>query len=302
MRGNSGQRADAERKFPRAKRSLGQNFLRDANIARKMVGLLRIVPEDRVLEIGPGSGALTRLILEQNPAFLLLAEKDPHWAGERMRDGAGRLRVVLADALLLPWERFTLPWKFIGNLPYNIASPLLWEICARSHGLERAVFMVQKEVGLRMTAKPGTAAYGALSVWLQSFVRIKAEFTVPPQVFAPIPKVESMVLSFCPAKREEPCPRPRNFDPAALSRVLRLCFQARRKQLGVILRGLGTRTDALEDLGINPETRPEKLSPEDFQRLSARPPFCDPPDLPPCPLRRKNPEARRGARKNSNAP
>ncbi|MDR1489467.1 MAG: 16S rRNA (adenine(1518)-N(6)/adenine(1519)-N(6))-dimethyltransferase RsmA [Desulfovibrio sp.] len=289
---------------PKARRSLGQNFLRDANIAQKIAGLLHITPEDRVLEIGPGSGALTGFILKHNPALLLLAEKDPYWAAERMRDGAGRFQVVLADARLLPWERFTLPWKFIGNLPYNIASPLLWEICSRASGLERAVFMVQKEVGLRMTAKPGTAAYGALSVWLQSFAGIKAEFTVPPQVFAPRPKVESMVLSFCPAKPEESLPgrRDRNFDPEALSRALRICFQARRKQLGVILRGLGARADVLEELGIDPQTRPERLSTEDFQRLSARPPFCDPPGLPLCSHRRKTSGACREARKNSNAP
>ncbi|MDR2800751.1 MAG: 16S rRNA (adenine(1518)-N(6)/adenine(1519)-N(6))-dimethyltransferase RsmA [Desulfovibrio sp.] len=302
MRGNFGQRADAEQKFPKARRSLGQNFLRDANIARKMAGLLRITPEDSVLEIGPGSGALTRFILKQNPALLVLVEKDPYWAGERMRDGAGRLQVVLADALLLPWDRFTLPWKFIGNLPYNIASPLLWEICSRASGLDLAVFMVQKEAGLRMTAKPGTSAYGALSVWLQSFARIKAEFTVPPQVFAPKPKVESMVLSFCPAKPEDSLSGRRNFDPAALSRALRICFQARRKQLGVILRGLGAGTDVLEDLGIDPRTRPERLIPEDFQRLSARPPFRDPPGLPLCPCRRETPDVCRGARKNSDAP
>ena len=248
---------------PQAKKSLGQNFLQDANIARKIVKALEIGHNDAVLEIGPGPGALTGIVKEYAPARLVLVEKDHHWAKVRMQEGQGSLSVVLADALSMPWERFTVPWKFIGNLPYNVASPLMWDIFSKAPGLTRAVFMIQKEVGLRIAAKPGTSAYGALSVWIQSFMRPKLEFIVPPQVFHPRPKVDSAVLSFVPLPAGS-----FSFNPEALARAVKTCFQMRRKQLGTIIRSTGNSPDLLENAGIDPQLRPEALSPGDFHRLS----------------------------------
>lgn len=253
---------------PRAKKSLGQNFLQDANIARKIVGALAVGPADRIVEIGPGPGALTRILLNCNPTKLLLIEKDLHYAGERMREG-GAL-VVAADALDMSWERFPTPWKCIGNLPYNVASPIMWELFSRAAGLVRAVFMIQKEVGLRVVARPATSAYGALSIWIQSFVAPKMEFVVPPHVFKPRPKVDSAVLSFSPLA--EDCGRA--FEPDALSATLRACFQQRRKQLGSIAKSLGKSPGLLEALGIEPMLRPENLTPGDFHRLSRARIFC----------------------------
>ena len=252
---------------PRAKKSLGQNFLQDANIARKIVAALQAGPGDRVVEIGPGPGALTRIILERPPASLLLVEKDRHYAGARMADGGAQ--VLLADALDIAWERFPGPWKCIGNLPYNVASPLMWDLFSQSRGLVRAVFMIQKEVGLRITARPGTSAYGALSVWIQSFMVPRLEFIVPPHVFKPRPKVDSAVLSFVPLPEEAT----RTFEPQQLAATLKACFQQRRKQLGGIARSQGNTATLLEDLGIAPTLRPENLEPEDFHRLS-RAGFC----------------------------
>ena len=248
---------------PRAKKSLGQNFLRDKNIARKIVEALEIAPGDSVLEIGPGPGALTGFILERKPGRLVLVEKDSHWAEERMRHGKGALSAVLADALLMPWERFSGKWKFIGNLPYNVASPLMWDIFSRAAGLVRAVFMIQKEVGQRLTAGPDSSAYGALSVWAQSFVVPKTEFYVPPQVFHPRPKVDSAVLSFTPLG-----PDRGDFSPPALAAALKACFQMRRKQLGTIVRAAGKSPEILEGLGIDPRLRPENLSVATFHRLA----------------------------------
>jgi 16S rRNA (adenine1518-N6/adenine1519-N6)-dimethyltransferase len=246
---------------PRAKRSLGQNFLRDPNIAGKIVRCLEIGAGDSVLEIGPGQGALT-VFLEQSPATrLVLVEKDRHWAA--VRQSAGRAQVVLADAMRLAWERFVSPWKFIGNLPYNVASPLMWDMFSRAPGLCRAVFMVQKEVGQRLTARPGSAAYGALSVWAQSFVLPRLEFIVPPQVFQPRPKVDSAVLSFVPLGGGQG----QAFSRVALSSALKLCFQKRRKQLGGILKSAGHDPAVLESLGLDPAARPETLTPHEFQRL-----------------------------------
>lgn len=248
---------------PRAKKSLGQNFLQDANIARKIVRTLGIEPGDSVLEIGPGPGALTGIALDCKPGRFVLLEKDRHWAEERMRQGGGALSVVLTDALSMSWERFGASWKFFGNLPYNVASPLMWDICSRTPGLVRAVFMVQKEVGLRLTAGPGTSAYGGLSVWIQSFMRPKLEFIVPPQVFYPRPKVHSAVVSFSPLGEGRG-----DFAPKALAATLKACFQMRRKQLGSIVRAAGKDPEALRLVGIEPMLRPEALSVTDFHRLS----------------------------------
>lgn len=248
---------------PRAKKSLGQNFLQDANIARKIVAALHAGPEDYVVEIGPGPGALTRILLERPPATLVLVEKDRHYAAERMADGGAA--VLTADALDMAWERFPAPWKCIGNLPYNVASPLMWELFSRAAGLSRAVFMIQKEVGLRIAAGPGASAYGALSVWIQSFATPKLEFIVPPHVFRPRPKVDSAVLSFVPLSAAARCG---DFEPGALSATLKACFQQRRKQLGSIAKSLGKSAALLEELGIAPTLRPENLSVAEFHRLS----------------------------------
>lgn len=251
---------------PRAKKSLGQNFLQDNNIARKIVDALGIGPEDRVVEIGPGPGALTSIIAARGPAALLLVEKDRHWAAERAAvayDGV-RPDVLCADALTLAWEDMPSQWKCIGNLPYNVASPLMWEIFSRSSGLARAVFMIQKEVGWRIMAEPGSDAYGALSVWVRVFMRPRLEFIVPPQVFVPRPKVDSAVLSFTP--RAE---RPDAGERAALAAVLHRCFQQRRKQLGTIFKGSSVREDALPPgAGIVFTDRPERLTPEQFRILA----------------------------------
>ncbi len=251
---------------PRAKKSLGQNFLKDKNIARKIVEALQISPQDRVLEIGPGPGALTGFILAAAPAELVLVEKDDHWAGERLAAGqgfAGRFQVQAQDALTVEWRKFVEPWKFIGNLPYNVASPLMWDIFSQAPGLQRAVFMIQKEVGERLVAAPGGKDYGALSVWVQSHVKPRMEFIVPPQVFTPQPKVHSAVLSFTPLEG-------RDNVPAGLGGLLKMCFQQRRKQLGTIFKANNLRLEVLEQLGIKPELRPEALTVREFNALALR--------------------------------
>ena len=149
-----------KKNVPRAKKSLGQHFLRREEICDRIAALLLPQAEDRVLEIGPGPGALTRALEAAPHACLLLLEKDRHWAAERQRQAAPRTQAVLTDALRFDWRRISpeRPWKVIGNLPYNVASPLIWDIVSRAEGLKRAVFMVQKEVGQRLAAAPRAAA------------------------------------------------------------------------------------------------------------------------------------------------
>ncbi len=252
---------------PRAKKSLGQHFLKDVRISTRIVDLLRIEPKDRVLEIGPGPGALTDIIHARGPAEFRLIEKDSHWAGYHARQERTepKIDVLNADALDFPWESLEGPWKLISNLPYNVGSPLIWDMVSRIPELVRAVFMVQKEVAERLYAKPGTHDYGALSVWVQSFVRVEWGFVVGPGSFSPPPKVDSAVVTFVPLPQEE-----RPGHPEALARVLKLCFQLRRKQLQSILKraGYADAAERLAGLGIAPEARPETLSPRTFQALA----------------------------------
>lgn len=253
---------------PRAKKSLGQHFLRHESICRRIAALLQPCETDHILEIGPGPGALTRALEVCPHACLLLLEKDRHWAAERQRLGGPATRAVLMDALRFDWRRLDAahPWKIIGNLPYNVASPLLWNICSQATGLTRAAFMVQKEVGQRLAAAPNSGQYGALSVWVQSHLRPRMEFIVGPGAFSPPPKVDSAVLSFDPLPLAE-----RPSHPHALGRLLHIVFQQRRKQLGGIFRkaGLDFMLEALEAGGLSPQLRPENLSPANFGFLSA---------------------------------
>lgn len=253
---------------PRAKKSLGQHFLKDAKTSARIVDLLRITPEDRVLEIGPGPGAITGIIHERGPARFRLIEKDGYWAAhhaELERPASPAVEVLNDDALAFPWESLEGPWKIISNLPYNVASPLMWDIVSRTPELTRAVFMIQKEVAERLYAVPGTKDYGALSVWIQSYVRVEWGFVVGPGAFNPPPKVDSAVVTFVPLPKDR---HPKN--PEALSAMLKVCFQLRRKQLQSILRRAGRADPAavLEGLGIAPEARPETLSPAQFQQLA----------------------------------
>ncbi len=250
---------------PRAKKSLGQHFLKDKNISQNIVRLLEISAHDKVIEIGPGPGALTNILEQSELQKLILIEKDYHWANERQKNAGPNTQTVLMDALSMAWQNITVEnsWKIISNLPYNVASPLMWDIFSRASGLRRAVFMVQKEVGLRLIAKPNTKDYGALSVWTQSFVKPVWGFSVGPRAFSPPPKVDSAVLSFIPHEIYAK-------NPTHLSSLIKMCFQNRRKQLGTIFKQHKAENYlmALDSLGIDLKKRPENLSPENFCAIS----------------------------------
>ncbi len=250
---------------PFAKRSLGQNFLQDENTARKIVAALSPTDLDTILEIGPGRGALTRWLSKYAPAKLLLLELDNDLA-EQLESEFPEADLHLGDALQFPWERLNNidHLKLVGNLPYNVASPLMWEIVARLRSFEKAVFMVQYEVGLRLNAEPGSRLYGALSVWMQSHTQVRLLFKVPPTVFKPRPKVDSAVLSFVPRQKSLAC------SAKGLTELVHVCFQKRRKQLRRIFKDHYPQF-SLEDFDkcdIDPQSRPETLSPDHFQMLA----------------------------------
>jgi len=249
----------------RPKRSLGQNFLVDGNIARKIVACLKLTAGDRVLEIGPGRGILTeQLLLDGAESFVL--EKDLGLA-MGLKSTWPELKLVAGDALRFDWPRLSRlgPIAIVGNLPYNIASPLIWDLAKSQAGSTRMVFTVQKEVAERLAADPGSKRYGGLSVWVQSYARVRLEFTVGPQVFRPRPKVQSAVVSLR-RKDQASCPE----QPEALRQLIRHCFQNRRKQLGTILKGSWSPAihDWLTSQGLGPSSRPEELSADQFNSLS----------------------------------
>lgn len=248
-----------------AKKSLGQHFLKYPAIAERIVNLLHATEGEQVLEIGPGPGALTGFLRNLPLSKLLLVEKDNRWAASHAAKVLPQLEVHHTDALIFPWEDLAGPWKIIGNLPYNVASPLMWDLVRRTPQLQRAVFMVQKEVAERLYAPPGGKDYGALSVWIQSHVRVEWGFVVGPENFSPPPKVDSAVVAFMPLPSDCLC-----FDAQALSRTLKICFQQRRKQLQSLLRqqGFSESTNLLESLDISPQARPETLSPPQFHKLA----------------------------------
>jgi len=249
----------------RAKKSLGQNFLTDPNICRKIVDALAPSPDDSIIEIGPGQGALTEHLAEIG-ARLRLVEMDDDLA-DRLESRWPDVDVVRADALKFPWAELNGegPCKIIGNLPYNVGSKLIWDIVSRVHTLERAVFMVQHEVALRLTAAPGTKAFGGLTAWVKNFCDTRYLFKVPPTVFRPRPKVDSAVVRFDPFPFQD---RPE--APDRLAGLVKLLFQQRRKQISTILKKRMTPEveQWFRDEGVSPAMRPENLTPAQFRTLS----------------------------------
>lgn len=254
-----------EPKF-KAKKSLGQHFLRNPAICERIVALVDPQAQDQILEIGPGPGALTSVLRQAPFAKLLLLEKDDAFARLHRDLGQPQVEVAHQDALAFAWPDLAGPWKIVGNLPYNVASPLIWDIVSLVPQLERAVVMTQKEVAERIVAAPGSKTYGALSVWVQSFVRAEKCFNLGPGSFSPPPKVDSSVLRFFPLA---PDLLPAN--PEALKKIIKTSFAQRRKQLRHVLsRGFAQTYDdnILISLGISPQDRPENLNPALFQALA----------------------------------
>ena len=258
----------------RAKKSLGQNFLVDGNLQRKIVDALGVGPDDEVLEIGPGRGALTRHLVGK-PKRLILVELDDRLATELSERYADRpdVEIVHGDALELSLGDVTdAPGKLkvIGNIPYNITSPLLFKVLERPRPAV-IVVMVQREVAERLLAPPDTSEYGALAVGVRSVADVERVVHVPRSVFRPVPGVDSTVVRITPHAP----PRLSEADEASLRVLVRAGFQWRRKQLQKILRDhpdLGLDRAAVErvgaETGFTLTDRPERLSPDELLVLS----------------------------------
>jgi 16S rRNA (adenine1518-N6/adenine1519-N6)-dimethyltransferase len=259
----------------RAKRSLGQNFLVDPNQQRRIVEAVDPQPADELLEIGPGQGALTEH-LAGRVRRLTLIELDDRLAAALRQRYAGRddVRVLHANALAVRLEEVTddpESLKVVGNIPYNITTPLIFWLLERRPRPRDIVLMVQREVADRVLAPPGGRTYGALSVGVRSVASAQRLFHVGRGAFRPAPDVDSTVIRITPL-RPPPLDEAEEQDVRALTRA---AFSWRRKQLGTTLRdapGYRASDQALDDIGagsgIDLRRRPETLSPEEFRRLA----------------------------------
>lgn len=234
-------------------RRLGQHFLNDAGILNRIVDALDPVPGETVLEIGPGKGSLTAALLARGVTVIAI-EKDRDLAAALPRE---RLTVIEGDALRVAWPRIP---KVVGNIPYYITSPLIDKALTPPLP-ERVVFLVQAEVAERLAADPGSKVYGALSVGVQAVCRVEKLFTVAPGSFTPPPKVRSAVVRLTPRAQ----PLVGQEEIGAFRAFVTACFSQRRKQLKNAVPGLSS--SQLEELGIDPTLRPERLAPEAFVRM-----------------------------------
>jgi len=249
-------------------RSLGQHFLVDRGIVRRIVAAAGIAPGDTVLEIGPGRGFLTDGLLEAG-ARVVAVEMDRglHAAlAERLRDEA-RLTLHHGDALRFDLSGMAAPYKVVANLPYQVTTPLLFRLLEADPAPATAVLMVQREVADRILAAPGTKEYGVLTVGVRARAACEACFAVPPGAFRPPPKVRSMVVRITP--RAAPVVAPR--EMAAFMAVVRAALGRRRKTLRNALATLdlpaAQMEAALAAAGIDPGARGETLDLDAFLRL-----------------------------------
>jgi len=256
----------------RPTKTLGQNFLHDANTIRRIVRTAELRADDVVLEVGPGLGSLTLGLLPVVSAVIAveidprLADQLPHTVAERAPALADRLIVVQADALRVGELPGPPPTALVANLPYNVAVPVLLHLLELLPSLERALVLVQAEVADRLAAAPGTAAYGVPSVKAAWYGAVRRAGPIGRRVFWPEPNVDSGLVSLV---RHPPPPG----DRAATFAVIDAAFATRRKSLRAALaRWAGSPAAAearLRAAGIDPATRGEQLSVADFARLAA---------------------------------
>ncbi|HSF92009.1 MAG TPA: 16S rRNA (adenine(1518)-N(6)/adenine(1519)-N(6))-dimethyltransferase RsmA [Paracoccaceae bacterium] len=255
----------------RAKKSLGQNFLLDLNLTRKIARSAGKLAECDVLEIGPGPGGLTRALLMEGARKVVAIERDARCLAalaEVSEAFAGRLTVIEGDALEInPLEHLNQPIRVVANLPYNVGTELLvrWLTPATWPPFWQSLtLMFQKEVAQRIVAQPGGKAYGRLSVLAQWRCDARLLFELPPQAFTPPPKVTSAVVHLTAL------PEPRfPANPDHLSKLVAAAFNQRRKMLRASLKSL--RPDAEERIraaGVDPTLRAEQVSIELFCKLS----------------------------------
>lgn len=271
-----------------AKKSLGQNFLTDEAIARRIVREVSPQKRDILFEIGPGMGALTRLLLEAQPGYVVAIELDPRLITKLRRDiHADNFHLIEADALQVDWAKLlteakaewqqiapvapqqTPRCRVVANLPYYISTPIIERLMRQGEAIFDMTLMLQKEVVERIISPPGSREYGYLSVLVQYHCRVEKLLDVPPSAFTPAPKVHSAIV------RLEPFTNPNHVDDTAqFFKLVGAAFAQRRKTILNNLKAAATGLHftkspetALEQANIDPKRRAETLSTEDFSNL-----------------------------------
>jgi 16S rRNA (adenine1518-N6/adenine1519-N6)-dimethyltransferase len=253
----------------RAKKRFGQHFLHDPGTIERIVRAIEPTAGDRIVEVGPGRGAITLPLLEAL-GTLDVIEIDPDVVPrlEERCAGRGDLRIHLADALEFDFRalrRDGAPLRLVGNLPYNISTPLLFHFIAQLDAIASMHFMLQKEVVARMAAKPGGKEFGRLTVMLAPWVRVEPLFDIGTGAFSPPPRVISTFFALHPHSS----PPFAIHDHAVFAKVVQAAFTQRRKTLRNSLAGL-LDVAAIAAAGVDPGARPETLAPEEFAALAAR--------------------------------
>jgi 16S rRNA (adenine1518-N6/adenine1519-N6)-dimethyltransferase len=241
----------------RPRKRFGQHFLHDPGVVARIVEAVAPGPRDHVVEIGPGEGALTRALRARAGRFEAV-EIDRDLAAALRAEG---VEVHVADALAFDFAALPPGTRIVGNLPYNISTPILFRLAAHAAHFRDVHCMLQLEVVQRMVARPSTPDYGRLSVMLQARFRLQMLFRVAAGAFRPPPKVESAVVRMLPLA--EPLDR----DAPGFADLVRAAFSARRKTLR---NALGMTDAALAQLGFDSDLRPENLSPQDYARIARR--------------------------------
>ncbi len=257
--------------FPRKR--FGQNFLIDDNIAKKIVRLADIKPDDVVLEIGSGIGALTELLIETGAKIIAVEiDRDLFSILAKKFSDKKNIEILNEDALKIPYEnlarRFGKKLKVVANLPYNISTPILFKFLDSKDVFATLILMLQKEVAQRIAAKPSCKDYGVLSIFVQMFMDVEIGFVVPNSAFYPTPNIDSAVVRFDVLNE----PRVKIGDFEIFKRLVRAAFGQRRKTLSNALKSLDIAQEnisrAFELANIDAKRRGETLSIEEFARLS----------------------------------
>jgi len=249
------------------RKRFGQNFLRDSTVVRQIVLGIAPKPEDHLVEIGPGQGVLTEALLPLCKRLdAIEIDRDLAALLEKKFSGDTKFRLHGADALNFRFCELSAGEKLriVGNLPYNISTPLLFHLFAQTGCIADMHFMLQKEVVDRLCAAPGDPSYGRLGIMAQYYCRADSLFEVPPESFYPQPQVISAVVRLVPHET-----KPVDVDPSPLGHVVAAAFSQRRKTLRNALKHLFDERE-IRDLGIDPQARAETLGLEAYARLARR--------------------------------
>lgn len=249
------------------KKNLGQHFLADQDIISKIVLAVKPVAGDFLVEIGPGQGAITFPLLKKHGALTVIEfDRDLITPLMESAEGMGDLTIIHKDVLKVDFTKLAADRpaiRLVGNLPYNISTPILFHVLEHAPVVRDMHFMLQKEVIDRMAAEPGSKVYGRLTVMLQARCEVTPLFMVPPHAFRPPPKVDSAVVRLVPLAADKIHIK----DAVLFENLVRDAFGQRRKTIRNAMQALAT-SDDIEAVGLRPDARAEQLPVTDFIKLA----------------------------------